>query len=100
MIIKVSRIFVVLTSIICIILFFFAGKMEIIRSSTFLSYISIYSFIFSIFLYIFPLCFFIYDIYKYYQTKGKIHLYLLITDVILPLIAISLYDAYFSQIRS
>lgn len=97
--ILLSRIFVVFTSIICIILSMFSGDMETIRSNFVLSYMSIYSFVGAFFLYLIPVYLFISDTYLFYKSRDKKYLYFFIIDILFPILAVSLYDNFFSQIR-
>lgn len=97
--IVVSRIFVIFTSIVCIILSIFSGDMETVRSNLLLSYMSIYSFAGAIFLYLIPIYLFIFDTYFLYKSQDKKYLYFFVVDVLLPILAVSLYDNFFSQIR-
>ena len=61
-----SRLIVILTSIVCFILSLYSEEMEIVRNNVVLSYMSMYSFIAAIFLYLIPIYLFIFDIYFFF----------------------------------
>jgi hypothetical protein len=96
--IKFIRGFIIFTSICCIVLYFYTGQMQIIRSNSLLGYVEFYTFFTVILLYPIMLIMFLRDLYISLNRKKNQYLYFLIIDVAMPFMAVNLYNDFFSQI--